>query len=135
MLDHELLIEIRRDNLRQLASEFGGVMKLSDKTGKDAAMLSKMIGKNAKKPIGEQLARDIEALCGKPRGWLDKVHGLNDRLLQQIADEVDGMARDSKRQITTKQRDAIISVCYRLAATLEADRAMIRDVVKLALIG
>lgn len=27
------------------------------------------------RPIGDKLARQIEALCGRPAGWLDETHG------------------------------------------------------------
>lgn len=134
MLDEETLVEVRRENLRELARELKEKgQNLADVAGKDESYLSRIIGRNAKKAIGPDICRDIENKCGKARGWLDRVHGLNDKLLQMVADEVDTEARENKRTLTTKQRDSIIAVCYRLAANLQADRGTIRDVVRLAI--
>lgn len=72
--------EIRMENLRVLVKEKGSQKKVSDDTGASQVYLSQLMNaaKDAKtgKPrqIGDDMARKLEAGCGKERGWLDNVH-------------------------------------------------------------
>lgn len=64
--------DIRRDNLRRLAREIGGVNKLADKLDRSQAQISHLIGSKPSKNIGDKLAGHIEQTFNKPLGWLDK---------------------------------------------------------------
>ena len=72
--------EIRRDNLKILVSETGGVARLADRLGISSSQVSQW--KNASpdsktgKPraMQDDSARKLEAACGKPRGWMDQQH-------------------------------------------------------------
>jgi len=133
MLDDELLYEIRRKNLTSLAEELGGQSKLATKLGKSESQISHLIGRNAHKPIGEVLAREIEGLAGKPRGWLDRVQGVNEKLLLQITHEVDAIAREKKARLTDKRRTELISLHYKIFAEYGVDRETIRSLLRSAI--
>jgi transcriptional regulator with XRE-family HTH domain len=68
------LSEVRRANLILLLNDlFDGTQKrLVDRLGKGAAQISQW--KSGHRSIHEDSARDIEAACGKPSGWLDVPH-------------------------------------------------------------
>jgi hypothetical protein len=75
--------EIRRENLRILVSETGGVAKLADRLGISGSQVSQW--KNASpdsktgKPraMQDESARRLENACGKPRGWMDQQHSID----------------------------------------------------------
>jgi hypothetical protein len=62
----------RRNNLRKLAKEFGGISLLAKHLNRSPAQLSHLIGATACKFIGDHLANDIEKALGLPSGWLDQ---------------------------------------------------------------
>ena len=65
--------EIRRDNLRKLAAQWGGVGKLAEKLGyANASFLVQMCGPNPIREVTERTARRVEETLGLPRGWLDR---------------------------------------------------------------
>lgn len=72
--------EIRRENLIQLISEFGGEPKLAEVYGCTEANIKTMARgyKDSKsgtpKGIGSAAARKFEEKCGKERGWMDHDH-------------------------------------------------------------
>lgn len=75
--------DIRHANLLRLLQELGGgnargqIAKLADLTGRSHSQISQLKNRSAHsgsgKPrnIGPEMAREIEAACGKPRGWMD----------------------------------------------------------------
>ena len=70
--------EIRRENLRRVVdTHYGGVMRrLAVALNVQQIQLSRIYSKNAtsRREIGNDLARNIEAVAGLPRGWMDQVH-------------------------------------------------------------
>lgn len=69
--------DIRRENARLLAKQADKkfpIKGLAEKLGKPHALISHYIGKNPSKTIGEQIAREIEAVFELPRDWLDTPH-------------------------------------------------------------
>lgn len=68
----------RRNNLRKLAKEFGGISLLAKHLNKTPAQLSHLIGTGAHKNIGDQLAGSIEKSLGLPLGWLDQLQDNDD---------------------------------------------------------
>lgn len=132
MLDRDLLVDIRRENLRSIAKDLGGPAKLAEKTGKSEGQISHLIGVNAHKPVGEKLAREFEKACQKPDGWLDRVHNVNDTMLREVSKAVDEIAKSEKLKLTSERRDELISLCYLLVAQHDGDKSLLRKVVKLS---
>ena len=70
--------EIRRENLAILIAEAGSQTALSQKTGKAPAQISQWLNASVKsgsgKPrvMGNAMARQMEAVLGKPTGWMDQ---------------------------------------------------------------
>lgn len=71
--------EVRLDRLRELVKEFGSLAALNRATGKTetdstySQILNGSIGSNTGRPkaMGSSMARKIEDMLGKPRGWMD----------------------------------------------------------------
>lgn len=72
--------QIYRDNLRLLIEEVGTQEALSEKTGKSAAQISQWLNASKDSKTGKprsmsrSMAREIERLCSKPEGWMDRAH-------------------------------------------------------------
>lgn len=66
--------EIRRENMRALAKVAGGVSYLANVLSKSQSQISQLIGKCPSKNIGDRIARQIEEIFNKPRGWMDVLH-------------------------------------------------------------
>ncbi|MCG8998719.1 hypothetical protein [Laribacter hongkongensis] len=64
---------IRRANLRRLASRYPSLSAFADALDMDAGLLSRLIGINANKPVGNKLASRIECILGLPPGALSSV--------------------------------------------------------------
>ena len=66
--------EIRRENARMLAAQYGGLTKLGEKLGRSDSQISQIIGERPIRGIGGRLARTIEKKLGLPDGWMDVQH-------------------------------------------------------------
>lgn len=69
---------IRWLNFRDLAGHRGGITEAAGKLGKSQGQVSHFGGERPIKNIGHDIAREIESAYGKPHGWLDQIHSLND---------------------------------------------------------
>lgn len=73
------IYDVRRDNLRQLVdSKYDGNRSaFARATGKPINLINLMLTPNTerRKPMGEKLARDLEAAERLPTGWLDVDRG------------------------------------------------------------
>lgn len=73
--------EIRHANLLALIKEAGTIQALADKVGRSHSQLSQLKNQTkhsttgARRTVGRDLARELEAKCGKPDGWFDQAHG------------------------------------------------------------
>lgn len=68
------IYEIRQFNA-QLLSEYCGTMaSFSDHIGRAQTQVSRLIGKNSTRNIGDKLARHIESCFCLPPYWLDRQH-------------------------------------------------------------
>ena len=73
--------EMRRENLTALIGDAGGQAVVASKLGVTASQVSQWVkgAPNSKtgKPrtVGDESARRLEALFGRPRGWMDHRHG------------------------------------------------------------
>jgi Peptidase S24-like len=68
------IFEIRRENLRKLAKDYGGRVKLSEASGIYYSQLNNLIGKTPTRNIGEKMARKIEDKLTLIDGYLDQDH-------------------------------------------------------------
>ncbi len=66
--------EIRRDNARKLRDGAGGNSSFAALMDREATQISRIIGKNPTKNIGDDLARHMEKCFSLPTGWLDQEH-------------------------------------------------------------
>lgn len=64
--------DTRLENLRKLIAAMGGPTVVSHKLGHaNGSYLAQMAGPNPSRPVGEKVARSIEATLKIPAGWLD----------------------------------------------------------------
>lgn len=70
----ERVFEIRRKRLRELVKELRSQAALAALLEKEASYISRAlagkVGMKGGKDIGEEMAYEIEARCGKPPGWM-----------------------------------------------------------------
>lgn len=71
------IYEIRLANARALASQYDSLAKFAEKIDRVPTQVSRFMGKNPTKNIGISMARHIEDICRKERGWMDTVHDLS----------------------------------------------------------
>ena len=91
--------EIRRLNLRALIdTQYDGVdRRMAVALERQPNEISRVFSNNekAKRNIGDNLARQIEQVCNKPRGWLDLTHpelwAGDEGYVDTMNDLVDGM--------------------------------------------
>ncbi len=134
MRDIEILQAIRLRNLRALADEMTGQNKfvqLAEKLDKSPQQISHLAGKNPTKPIGEKLAREIEQKANKPRGWLDRVHGVDDSLLATVTDQVDAAIKEAGITLSAEKRNRLVSLYYKLVADGMHEKNVLSSLVRL----
>ena len=68
---------IRLVNARALAKDFPTKTAFAERLGKEPTQVSRFMGKNPTKRIGDLIAEQIEIAFGKPKGWLDIDHTSN----------------------------------------------------------
>lgn len=66
--------DVRRENMRALAQQVGGITYLAQKLSKSQSQVSQLIGKSPSKNIGDKIAAQVEDTFNKPRGWMDILH-------------------------------------------------------------
>lgn len=66
--------EIRLANARKIADEYTNSADFAKKIDRESTQVSRFMGANPTKKIGEKMARHIEIACGRPKGWLDTIH-------------------------------------------------------------
>lgn len=148
------LLQTRRDNLRAVAAERGGVTGLAKTLGyKGPSYLSQMIGPQHNRDISESTAREIEHALGLPVRFLDESQGLDRRpsvvalaegrepvpiqidepLFLQVADTLRALLRTLPAPLA---KDKAHSIFVRVYADAERsgkiDAELARDLVRLA---
>lgn len=73
-MDMKEIAQIRLENVRELARQAGGTTPFAVKVDREPTQMSRVMGSNPSKNIGNRLARHIESCFGKPTGWLDADH-------------------------------------------------------------
>lgn len=73
--------DVRRDNLRRLRDELGGVQELADRLGKSQSQISQWLNASTHSATGKPRTissgscREVERSLQKPEGWMDVEHG------------------------------------------------------------
>lgn len=67
--------DIRLENARILASTFKNLADFAEKIERAPTQVSRFMGKNPTKHIGDKLARHLEEKLNMATGWLDREHG------------------------------------------------------------
>ena len=63
-----------------LVSRYKNLSAFADAIGRTHSNVSRFLGKNPTRGIGNKIAREIENVCDKPHGWLDTYHeAINER--------------------------------------------------------
>lgn|GEM_PF-1387837 len=68
------ITQIRLDNARSLAEKFSKLAEFADRIDRQPTQVSRFMGKNPSKNIGNTMARHIEACFKLPNGWMDQAH-------------------------------------------------------------
>lgn len=68
------IYEIRLTNARKLASRYKNQAEFANAINKPATQVSRFMGKNPTKNIGDEIANDIEMALGLESGYLDTKH-------------------------------------------------------------
>lgn len=68
------IYEIRLANARKLASKYKNQAEFANAINKPATQVSRFMGKNPTKNIGDEIASDIEVALGLDPGYLDIRH-------------------------------------------------------------
>lgn len=125
--------EIRRENLRRLSVQWGGVGKLAEKLGyANASFLVQMCGPHPIREVTERTARRVEETLELPRGWLDQpVHedpGTPDlvSLVRAVADAL----TEADMTVTPAKFADIVAVVYKHTGQT-VDNKHIKSVVAL----
>jgi len=63
--------ETRYRHTRELVAAYGGISAFAELLGKQQSQVSQFAGENPNKGIGNKIAREIEAACRLPPGYLD----------------------------------------------------------------
>lgn len=111
------IYELRRDNLRALASQWGGPTSLSRKLNhSNGSYLAQLIGPNPSRQISEKVAREVEAKLGLPTGWMDQENGqapkLDDDMLGDCVRAVGGVLRDAGLKTSPDQYATLVELAY-----------------------
>lgn len=73
-LDMRTIREIRRDNMRELASRFSSRAKFSEFIERSPSQVNQIIGKTPSKGVGHNMAQLLEEKFDLPTGWMDTDH-------------------------------------------------------------
>jgi SOS-response transcriptional repressor LexA len=64
--------DVRLENARFLAKKHQNLAEFSRVIDREPTQVSRFMGANPTKKIGDRIARHIEQSCRKPKGWLDR---------------------------------------------------------------
>lgn len=69
--------DVRLENARSLAKKYQNLAEFARVIDREPTQISRFMGANPTKNIGDKIARHIEQACRQPKGWLDKDHSIN----------------------------------------------------------
>ena len=129
--------QIRRQNLRSLARQWGGPTSLSRKLGhSNGSYLAQLMGPHPTREVSEKVAREVEVKLGLPLGWLDKENPVtaqpDDEQLAECVKAVASCLRDKSLRPDPEKYSQLVALVYdRLRLTGRVDEAFIQKLVGL----
>lgn len=78
------IYDIRRDNAQLLVNFIGNKTLFSERIERSPTQVSRILGLNPTRNIGEKFARHIEHCFCLPKFWLDQAHKSTDRISNQV---------------------------------------------------
>lgn len=122
----EVQQRIRKTNLEALISESGNAEKFSKKIDVTSSLISRY---RKTRPIGEDVARRWESLCEKPPLWMDRVHGVDEELMNVAMESVDDYIASTRTSIAIEKKRKLYALCYKLMAENGADSSVIKSII------
>lgn len=122
--------DVRRDNLRRLRDELGGVQGLADRLGKSQSQISQWLNASTHSATGKPRTissgscRELEKALGRPDGWMDAEH-------QELAVVQTGEATALRKILSDTSGEVRLLSVYRLADTDQ--RELIDGAVRLVI--
>ncbi len=109
--------QIRRENLRNLAKQWGGPTSLSRKLGhSNGSYLAQLIGPHPSREVSEKVAREVERKLGLPATWMDQEQspgqGVDDESLSQCVRAVAAAIRDAGLKLDPDKYATLVSLAY-----------------------
>lgn len=125
--------DVRRDNLRTLANQWGGNTQLALRLGySSGSFISQIIGPHPTRKITEEKARDMEAKLELPPRWLDLPHSHSqDTLTAECVRVVTEVA--NAHVSPEKQAELVILALDDARYRGRCDELFVRRLVKLAM--
>lgn len=128
--------ELRRENLRKLIAQNGGVLALGLKLGySDGSFISQVAGPNPRRPISESTARTIETKLDMPTGWLDAQHvdaAFSQELMLECMAAVDEAIEAAGKKTTPQIKREVVGLAFDQAKVAgHIDRDFIRKLTHL----
>lgn len=130
--------DTRRDNLRNLITQWGGPTSMAKKLGhSNGSYIAQLAGPNPSREVSEKVARDVEHKLGLPIGWLDQEHPGNGRQVDDatLSDCVRAAAaaiRDAGRKPDPDAYANLVALAYEHAKlTGRIDETFIKRIVEL----
>jgi len=78
------IYDIRRDNAQLLVNFIGNKTLFSERIERSPTQVSRILGLNPTRNIGEKLARHIEHCFCLPKFWLDQAHQQSENIENQV---------------------------------------------------
>lgn len=129
--------EVRQANLRILVKEAKGQRKLADKLDVDKNQIWQWLIKDEEHPqarnISNPTARDMERICGKPKGWMDTPHPDGQSAATSLSNRVVTPEQHASGDVLALQlamRALVTTVLTRVQGTAEPFAALLKKVVE-----
>lgn len=129
--------EIRRENLRNLITTWGGPTSLAKKLGhSNGSYVAQLAGPHPSREVSEKVAREVESKLGLPSMWLDQPHAgektLNDAALADCVRAVATVLRDASLRPDPDSYATLVQLTYdRAKLTGRIDEHYIQQLTEL----
>lgn len=113
----QTVYEIRRQNLRALARQWGGPTSLARKLRHaNGSYLAQLIGPHPSREVSEKTARDVEVKLGLPVAWMDQEHDrdkpIDDQALADCVRAAAAVLCDAKQRPSPDKYGTLVQLIY-----------------------